>query len=122
MSQAITVAERYIAAWNEKDPAARRDALSAQWARSAVYRDPIAHAEGLDAIDSMIAGVQTRFPAFRFALKHPATGYGDIVRLAWSLGPKLGEAPIEGSDVVVLAEGKIKEVIGFLDKVPQQSA
>ena len=92
MSQAITVAERYIAAWNEKNPAARRDALSAQWARSAVYRDPIAHAEGLDAIDSMIAGVQTRFPAFRFALKQPATGYGDIVRLAWSLGPEFGRS------------------------------
>ena len=42
-----------------------------------------------------------------------------VVRLAWTLGPKSAEAPIEGSDVIVLADGKIKDVIGFLDKVPQ---
>ena len=67
----------------------------------------------------MIASVQSRFPTFRFALKQAASGYDGVVRLTWTLGPDGGEAPVEGSDVVVLDDGKIKQVIGFLDKVPQ---
>jgi hypothetical protein len=119
MSEATSIAENYIAVWNERSAAARRERLAAQWAGSAAYRDPMTAVEGLDAIDSLISGVQDRFPAFRFALKPGPSGYDGVVRLAWTLGPSGAEAPIEGSDVLVLAGGKIKEVIGFLDKVPQ---
>lgn len=41
MSQAVAVAERYIAAWNETNPTARKEALSADWVQSAVYRYPM---------------------------------------------------------------------------------
>jgi hypothetical protein len=40
------------------------------------------------------------------------------VRFRWALGPAAGEALIEGSDVVRLSDGRIAEVIGFLDKLP----
>ncbi len=118
MTEPVAIAEAYIAVWNERRAAARKDKLASHWAGSAAYLDPQIRVEGLDAIDALIAGVQERFPVFRFALKPSASGYDDVVRLAWTLGPAGAEAPIEGSDVLVLADGKIKDVIGFLDKVP----
>ncbi len=119
MTEPVAIAEAYIAAWNERRAAARMDKRASHWAAPPAYRYPQFRVEGHDAIDALIAGVQERFPAFRFALKPSASGYDDVVRLAWTLGPAGAEAPIEGSDVLVLADGKIKDVIGFLDKVPQ---
>jgi hypothetical protein len=119
MTEPVAIAEAYIAVWNERSAAARQSKLASDWAGSAAYRDPQTRVEGIDAIDALISAVQERFPAFRFALKPTASGYDGVVRLAWTLGPAGAEAPIEGSDVLVLADGKIKEVIGFLDKVPQ---
>ncbi len=119
MTEPAAIAEAYIAAWNERSATTRKEKLASHWAGTAAYRDPQIRVEGLDAIEALISGVQDRFPGFRFALKPNASGYDGVVRLAWTLGPDGLEAPIEGSDVLVLADGKIKEVIGFLDKVPQ---
>jgi hypothetical protein len=46
-------------------------------------------------------------------------GHGEFVLFSWRLGPAGAEASIEGSDVVVIADGRIARVIGFLDKIPQ---
>jgi len=119
MTEPQAIAQGCIDVWNERSASTRKEKLSARWASSAAYRDPLTKVEGLDAIDALIAGVQERFPAFRFELKPAASGYDGVVRLAWTLGPDGAEAPIEGSDVLVLADGKIGSVIGFLDKVPQ---
>jgi hypothetical protein len=120
MTEPALVAEAYLATWNETDPA-RRDALIARhWAEGATYVDPLAEVAGAGQIGTLIAGVQQRFPGFRFALKGRADGYADRVRFSWSLGPAgSADAPIEGSDVVTVEGDRITQVIGFLDKVPQ---
>ena len=74
---------------------------------------------GIDEIGKLIGGVQQRFPGFRFALLGRADGHGKHVRFSWSLGPEGTEAPIEGSDVLVVDNDRIAGVVGFLDKVPQ---
>jgi hypothetical protein len=51
-------------------------------------------------------------------VNHGPEGYGDHLRFGWSLGPASAAAPIEGSDVVTMHNGRIASVIGFLDKVP----
>ncbi|HEV2676900.1 MAG TPA: nuclear transport factor 2 family protein [Aliidongia sp.] len=119
MSDAQQIAHRYIAAWNETDADRRAALLGETWADDALYIDPMGRAAGRAEIGSMIGAVQQRFPGFRFTLIRPADGYGDHVRFAWSLGPVGAEAPIEGSDVVILDGGRIARVIGFLDKLPQ---
>jgi hypothetical protein len=119
MTTAARIAEDYIAVWNEPDASARRARLAAGWTTGAAYADPIARADGVAAISELIAGVQGRFPAFRFALAGEPSGHGEFVRFRWTLGPAEGEPPIEGSDVVVLDGGRISRVIGFLDKLPQ---
>lgn len=119
MSDAQQIAQRYIATWNETDADRRSVLLRQDWAGDAFYVDPMGQAVGPAEIGAMIGAVQQRFPGFRFALRRPADGYGDHVRFSWSLGPAGTEAPIEGSDVLVMADGRIARVIGFLDKLPQ---
>ena len=46
----------YIAAWNEPDPARRRDLVAKTWTDGGTYVDGARHGEGHDAIAGMIAG------------------------------------------------------------------
>ncbi len=119
MTNPKTVAERYIATWNETDPDKRAALLRGAWAEDVSYADPLAKVAGAEALGVLIGGVHGRFPGFRFALIGEPDGHGDHVRLAWSLGPEGAPAPIEGSDVVTISNGRIANVVGFLDKVPQ---
>jgi hypothetical protein len=113
------IAARYVACWNERDPARRRTLLAALWNEAATYRDPMMAADGHDGIAALIEGVQARFPGFRFAPTGRADGFAEVVRFSWTLGPEGAEAPIAGTDVAMLdAEGRIRAVTGFLDRVP----
>jgi len=119
MTDAKLVADRYIALWNESDPAARQKLLAENWTADATYVDPLMAGSGTAEIDGLIAGVQQRFPNFRFNLIGTPDGYGDKVRFSWSLGPgDYVDAPIEGTDFAIVRDGRIHAVTGFLDKVP----
>src|SRR5689334_3273990 len=107
---------RYLATWNETDPVARRAAIEQIWAEDGAYTDPIAVAEGREAIDATIAAVQGQFPGLVFALAGPVDAHHDIARFTWELGPAGGESLVVGFDVAVLTEdGRIGRVHGFLD-------
>ena len=80
MTTAADIAEIYIAAWNETDVAARRAMIADTWTGDAVYVDPMAAVEGHAGVDALIAGVQERFPGFRFALIGAADGHGEAGR------------------------------------------
>lgn len=118
MTEAATIAEHYIAAWNEVDADRRRALLAKTWADNATYVDPLAQGRGHDEIDALIGAVQARFPGFRFTLSGKADGYGDKVRFSWALGPDGEKDMIMGTDFAVLEGGRLKSVTGFLDKVP----
>jgi hypothetical protein len=113
------IAERYIEAWNETDPAARSRLIKEYWADDARYVDPLVVAEGRDAIDATIGAVHGQFPGFAFRLAGPVDGHHDQVRFTWELGPAGADAPVAGFDVAVVSEeGRIQTVLGFLDRVP----
>lgn len=113
------LAERYLATWNETDPAARRQLLDTHWAADATYIDPVVDARGLEGIDATIAGAQAQFPGFLFTQLDEMDAHHQQARFRWGLGAP-GEPPlVEGFDVVVIDdEGRIERVYGFLDKVP----
>ena len=112
------VAEAYIGAWNEVNDAQRADVLRSGWTSDASYVDPLMRGSGAAQISSLIGAVHQRFPGFRFKLKGVPSGYEQYVRLSWSFGPEGAEAPVEGSDFIELREGKIRSVVGFIDKTP----
>jgi len=113
-----TVAQRYIAVWNETDPERRRALIEESFAPDAHYLDPLMAGRGHAEVDALIAGVQQRFPEFRFALIGKPDGFGDQVRFSWGLGPDGADAPIKGTDFAELHEGRLKSVTGFLDQIP----
>jgi hypothetical protein len=113
------LAAGYIDTWNERDPAARAAAIDRLWAADARYTDPLADAQGRDAIGATVAAVQQQFPDFEFRLAGPVDGHHDQCRFTWELGPRGGEAPVAGFDVAMIGtDGTIRSVLGFLDRVP----
>ena len=118
MTDAKTIATRYIELWNERDPQRRRQLLATHWADNASYVDPLMAGDGHDGIDALVTGVQQRFPDFRFALIGEPNGYGDHIRFSWGLGPDGADSPIKGTDFAMLNAGRIQRITGFLDQVP----
>lgn len=115
---AQTTAARYIAVWNETDAGARRKLIEETWVADGAYVDPMAELAGYDQIDAGIAGVQEAFAGLVFTLG-PVDAHHDIARFTWNLGPEGAEPVVVGFDVITMAEdGRIKNVLGFLDKVP----
>jgi hypothetical protein len=118
MSDPAALADRYIEAWNETDAARRRTLIAALWTEDAAFSDPIMAGDGVDGIDAVIAGVQSRFPGHRFSLIGQPDGFGDFVRLSWGLAPVNGEAAVKGTDFGRLENGRLKSVTGFFDQLP----
>ena len=118
MTDMKKVARRYIELWNERTASRRREMLAADWTTDAKYVDPLMSGDGYEGVDALIAGVQQRFPDFRFKLIGEPDGYGDNIRFCWGLGPDGGDSPIKGTDFAMLNEGRIRCITGFLDQVP----
>ena len=118
MTDPTAIAHRYIELWNERMPHRRRELLSESWTADASYVDPLMRGDGHDGVDALIAGVQQRFPDFKFKLIGEPNGHGEHVRFSWGLGPDGIDSPIKGTDFAVLSDGRIKTVTGFLDQVP----
>lgn len=114
-----TLADRYIAMWNETDAETRRDLVAGTWTEDGAYLDPMMRGDGHDGIDAMVAGVQQRFPGFRFSRTGPVDAHNGQLRFTWALGPDGAEPPVAGLDIGAVGEdGRLKSIIGFLDKVP----
>ena len=118
MTDINSIARRYIDLWNERMPSRRREMLSEDWTADATYVDPVMSGDGHDGVEALIAGVQERFPDFKFKLIGEPNGYGDHVRFSWGLGPDGVDSPIKGTDFAVIDNGKIRSITGFLDQVP----
>jgi hypothetical protein len=118
MTDATEIARRYIAAWNETDAGHRRALLAELLTEDATFVDPLLQGDGIDGVSAVMGQVQERFPGFRFTLVGQADSYSDYVRLSWALGPEGGEAPLKGTDFVVVDQGRLKSVTGFFDQLP----
>lgn len=119
MHHANTLADRYIRSWNETDTLRRRALIEDTYAEHAVYTDPMITAKGWEAIDATIAAVQQMFPGHVFNLAGEVDAHHDTMRFQWHLAePGAAEPLVIGFDVAVLDEGRIRQVHGFLDKVP----
>ena len=121
MQIAMQIARAYIDTWNETDSQRRGTLLGVHWSTDASYVDPMMQAAGQAQIAGLVGAVHERFPGFRFRLAGEPDGHGQYVRLSWSLGPDDAPAPIEGSDVIRVEDGRIREVIGFIDRAPSSA-
>jgi non-heme chloroperoxidase len=109
---------RYLAAWNETADAPRRDLIAATFTDAARYVDPLMKGEGHAGIDAMIRAVQARYPGHVFSRARDIDHHPPFVRFSWRLAAAGATAIAAGTDVgVVVADGRLDSVTGFLDPV-----
>jgi hypothetical protein len=113
-----TLAERYIAIWNEPDAARRQSLIAETYADDATYVDPLMEGAGHAGISAMIGAAQRQFPGLQFNLSSAVDAHHDRLRFSWDLGPQGGPAVAKGTDVATVAGGRLQHVIGFLDLMP----
>ena len=125
MSNVTQVVEKYIAAWNERDAARRRELLAKTWTENGSYVDPHRSGTGYDELSAMMKTVHDAFaPPYRFRLKSQVEEYGNRVRFQWEAGGTQ-DAPLHfvGTDFAILAsDGRFQSVSGFVDESPQTAA
>ena len=119
MSAIENLVHKYIESWNQTDASRRRSVLRELYADDACYTDPLASVSGHEAIDQLIAGVQQTFKGLVFSLSGKVDAHHDTARFTWHLGaPGQREPLVVGFDVAVMQDGRLRQVYGFLDKVP----
>lgn len=113
------LANHYIATWNATDPVARARLLAEHWCEDVTYTDPLTEVAGHQGIGATIGAVQDQFPGFVFSLVGSPDTHHQQTRFQWGLGPAGADPIIIGFDVLVAAEdGRIRQVLGFLDQIP----
>jgi hypothetical protein len=115
-----TAVARYFEAWNAVDQETLTKAVAAAWAADGTYTDPLTEVSGHRQIAAVIAAAHEQFPGFVFYPTAAVDGHHDMVRFSWELVNEAdGTAPVAGFDVITLDEqGRIRSVLGFLDRVP----
>jgi hypothetical protein len=114
-----TLAERYIESWNETDPGRRRALIDRLYAPDGGYTDPNVALRGRDEIEGFVADTQRRFPGYVFTVGGKVDGHHGQARFNWHATPPGGTKPAYvGFDVIVTDDGQVREVYGFIDRVP----
>ncbi|MET7934338.1 nuclear transport factor 2 family protein [Streptomyces sp. NPDC005322] len=111
---------RYFEAWNATEPEDLAKAVAAAWAEDGSYTDPLVEVRGHEQLAAAIAGAHEQFPGFVFRHTGTVDGHHDMARFTWELVSAAdGTAPVAGFDVITVGEdGRIRSVLGFLDRVP----
>ena len=113
------VVESYFAAWNETNTDRRRALVESTFAPDGVYCDPLSLAEGPEAIDTMVAGIQAHYPGHALNLSSLVEEHHGVLRFEWTIFEPSGAAMIEGLDVVELdGDGRFQRVNGFFSSRP----
>ncbi|MEW6129659.1 MAG: nuclear transport factor 2 family protein [Acidobacteriota bacterium] len=119
MNNLTELIDGYIAMWNEPDAARRDDLIARIWDENASYVDPVLNGEGHAGIQTMVQGVQEKFPGHRFNRTSEVDTHHNQLRFTWALGAEGAEPIVKGTDFGVLAEdGRLQSITGFFDQLP----
>lgn len=113
------LADRYMAVWNEPDPAARRDAIARLWVPDGAHYVNTRQAQGHAALEARIAeahdrNVRARGHAFRVVKN--AQALREVVTFNWEMiRPGTGEVLAVGLEFLrVDAQGRVESDYQFI--------
>lgn len=113
------LADRYLALWNEPDPAARRDAVAELWAADGSLIHDQGEAVGAEAIEQVVAEHRAEYGARDLVVRRSgdADGHRNVVRFSWEPAPGNGGPagePVEGFEFLIQDdEGRISRDYRF---------
>jgi hypothetical protein len=101
--------------FGEGDAARRRAAIKELYTDDCVVDVPQGVFVGHDVLDKLSGDVRATHPDFVYAPHGAPQALHNAGRLAWGSGPR-GEKPVyTGEDVIIVRDGKIAALYGFLD-------
>jgi len=136
MNDVTALADRYVAVWNEPDPAARRAGVRALWSADASHTIQPPHeigaaaaalgvavdleARGHAALEERVAKSHDEFVArggFVFRPAGDAARLRDMVKLRWEMVPRTGgDAAASGLQILLLDDdGRIRLDYQFIE-------
>jgi len=101
--------------FGEGDAARRRAAIKELFTDDCVVDVPQGVFVGRDVLDKLAGEVRATHPDFVYAPHGAPQALHSAGRLAWGSGPRGKEPVYTGSDVIVVRDGKIAALYGFLD-------
>jgi hypothetical protein len=100
--------ERYVAIWNDPDPAARKAAIPHLWIENGANFTSSIEARGYPALEARIAGAHDRYVAtgeHRFRSSGEVQAHHGAARLRWEMvRTDSGEVAASGCEFLVLAD------------------
>ena len=119
MTATEQIVERYLESFNVTDPARRRAMLVELYGETGGYIDPNQDLTGAAEIDQFLAATQEQFPGYVFSLASRVDAHHSQARFHWqATAPGDSEPQYIGFDVIVVEDGQIAQVHGFIDKAP----
>jgi hypothetical protein len=95
--------------FNQRDATLMRAAIDELCAPGLTFIDPEGTSHGLDEfVDKVIAAQALGTPDFRFTSLSPAHEVADLALHRWELGVPGQPAVVTGTDVVIVADGRIE--------------
>lgn len=123
MSDLNHLIDRYVAIWNETDPAQRRALIAEAFTEDGIYLGPLLNGDGHAGIEAMAQGIQEQLSGYRFRRVGEVDAHHDRVRYTWEI-LTAGDAArfAAGTDfAVVAADGRLRSVTAFIDQAPVQA-
>ena len=116
---AQALADRYVAAWNETDPAARREAIAELWRPDGVHYVGTREARGHAALEERIKGSHdknVRDAGHRFRAVKNAQALRQVVTFNWEMiRPSSADVLAVGLEFLQLdADGRIASDFQFI--------
>ena len=107
-----TLADRYVAVWNEKDEARRRDAIASLWVPNGQHYVQGREAQGYEPLEKRIRGSHeknVRDDGNRFRAAPGARRLRDVVTFYWEMLPANGDTVlVRGLEFLIVDdEGRI---------------
>ena len=114
------IIDRYFAAWNERDSAARAGAVATAFTDDARYCDPLADVAGHEAIASMMGALQEQHEGLSLRVSSAIDAHHDLLRFGWEAVDAEGNVTLSGIDIATVSDdGRVASLHGFFGDTPQ---
>jgi catechol 2,3-dioxygenase-like lactoylglutathione lyase family enzyme len=109
---------KQMAVFNELNPAVRLIKMKAIYQDRVYFSDHEGIVNGLEPLNARITLLQQKNAKFKFT-PIKIDNVGNRVRIFWNYGPAANPKLIEGMDMILLEDGKIRSLDTFLDRFPK---
>jgi hypothetical protein len=114
------LAKSHLLIWSERDSVKRNALMKEVYAKNVKIIDPFFEIEGYDKLDDLIIGLHKQFPDYSFSIAKAIDSHHNIARLFWQLGTKETPNIITGQDIFKISDGKISELLVFIDNADKK--